>query len=584
MGFSNFIFLWTLIFPLIVLLYYFFRKKYQNQPVSSTLFWSEIMQETKVSPYLKHLQKNLLLYLQLLTLILLVLALMNPFVKTTEMAGEQAILIVDTSATMLAGEETTTFDDHKEQMMSLVSSIGGRRPVTIITTGDEPQIIVRQETNQSIVEKAINQLTVTYEEEQLPKAIDVAQAFIGDTPTSIYLYTDSVERGELPMENDHVKWIVKAAESNLKNVAITRFAATGTKENAQALVQIHNQTSEEQQVKLSITNESGEVVFEELLVISAEDEITKTIEKIKASKFLTVQIQVEDNYEVDNSFVTVLGQNTSSIVVDQQMHQLVQKGFQVLNHEVKIVPSDQLMNLSGNAIIVTRQTELLEKANSPIVLFGRNDQTSEEVNSLVDVSEDPLFAFSPLEDVYVSSVYPAFENYETIATVGEKPFIQRSPRGDIVVLSDIQATDWPLHPSFPLFLWSLQNELVEGTTSLGTFSPNEHRTVSLTTGDWSIYSANNEYVSTFEKPSDFRAPAEPGIYTVRSNNEEKQLVVQLSGQERILKEGKSFELGMVQNNGPEETTKRPLLIWLLIPVLMLLLIEWEVQRRRGFTN
>ncbi|MFJ8238014.1 BatA and WFA domain-containing protein [Ureibacillus sp. NPDC094379] len=583
MGFSNFIFLWTLIFPLIVLLYYFFRKKYQNQPVSSTLFWSEIMQETKVSPYLKHLQKNLLLYLQLLTLILLVLALMNPFVKTTEMAGEQVILIVDTSATMLAGKETTTFDDHKKQMKLLISSVGSR-PVTIITTGDEPQIIVRQETNQSVVEKAINQLTVTYEEEQLPNAIDVAQAFIGDTPTSIYLYTDSVERGELPMENDRVKWIVKGAESDLENVAITRFAATGTEANAQALVQIHNQTSEEQQVNLSITDESGEVVFEELLIVSAEDKITKTIEEIKASKFLTAQIQVEDNYEVDNSSVTVLGQNTSSIVVDQQMHQLVQKGFQVLNPEVKIVPSDQLRDLSGKAIIVTKQTELLDTANTPIVLFGRNDQSAEEVSSLVDISEDPLFAFSPLEDVYVSSVYPAFENYETIATIGEKPFIQRSPRGDIVVLTDIQATDWPLHPSFPLFLWSLQNELVEGTTSLGTFSPNEHRTVPLTTGDWSIFSANSEYISAFDKPSAFRAPIEPGVYTVRSNNEEKQMIVQLSGQERILKEGKSFELGMVQNNGQEETSKRSLLNWLLIPILLLLLIEWEVQRRRGFTN
>ncbi|MGE7667759.1 vWA domain-containing protein [Ureibacillus composti] len=583
MGFSNFIFLWTLIFPIVVLLYYFFRKKYQNQPVSSTLFWSEIMQETKVSPYLKHLQKNLLLYLQLLTLILLVLSLMNPFVRTSKIAGEQAILIVDTSATMLAGKESTTFDDHKKQMLSLVSSIGGR-PVTIITTGDEPQIIVRQETNRNIVEKAINELTVTYEEEQLPKAIDVAHAFIGDTPTSIYLYTDSVERGDLPMESDHVKWIVKGAESDLENVAITRFAATGAEENAQALIQIHNQTSEEQQVELSITNENGEVVFEELLNVSAEDEITKTIEEIKASKFLSAQIQVEDNYKVDNSFVTVLGLNNSSIVVDQQMHQLIQKGFQVLNHEVKIVPSDQLMNLSRNDIIVTRQTELLGTANSPIVLFGRNDQSPEEVNSLVDVSEDPLFAFSPLEDVYVSSVYPAFENYETIATIGEKPFIQRSPRGDIVVLSDIQATDWPLHPSFPLFLWSIQNELVEGTTSLGAFSPNEHRTVSLTPGDWSIYSANNEFVSVFDKPSDFRAPIEPGVYKVRSNNEEKQMVVQLSGQERILKEGKSFELGMVQNNGQEETSKRYLLIWLLIPILLLLIIEWEVQRRRGFTN
>ncbi|WP_238542748.1 BatA domain-containing protein [Lysinibacillus boronitolerans] len=58
MGFSQIIFSWTAIIPVIVLLYYFFRKKYTDQTVSSTLFWSEIMQETRVSPYLKHLQKK----------------------------------------------------------------------------------------------------------------------------------------------------------------------------------------------------------------------------------------------------------------------------------------------------------------------------------------------------------------------------------------------------------------------------------------------------------------------------------------------------------------------------------------------
>ena len=71
------------------------------------------MQETRVSPYLKHLQKNALLYLQLLALLLLVLALMNPYVKKSTIVGAQTIFIVDTSATMLAGKDQSTFDTHK---------------------------------------------------------------------------------------------------------------------------------------------------------------------------------------------------------------------------------------------------------------------------------------------------------------------------------------------------------------------------------------------------------------------------------------------------------------------------------------
>jgi len=191
-------FSWTAIIPVIVLLYYFFRKKYTDQTVSSTLFWSEIMQETRVSPYLKHLQKNALLYLQLLALLLLVLALMNPYMKKSTIAGAQTIFIVDTSATMLAGKEQSTFDAHKKEMQSLVDQLEGR-PITLITTGNTPQAVLQQETNVKSIEKAIQDLQVTYETAQMNKALDVAQAFVGDTQTSIYVFTDSLDKKQLPM-------------------------------------------------------------------------------------------------------------------------------------------------------------------------------------------------------------------------------------------------------------------------------------------------------------------------------------------------------------------------------------------------
>lgn len=541
------------------------------------------MQETKASPYLKHLQKNALLYLQLLALILFVLALMNPFVKTTEIAGEQSIWVVDTSATMLANDGgRSIFDQHKEEMKSYVSALNGR-PLTIITTGGEPKTIVRQETRGSVIYNAIDQLEVTYEEEQLPKAIDMATAFIGDSATSIYLFTDSVERGELPIESEKISWVVKGASKDLENVSITRLAATALEDEVLALVQLKNDTESEQVVQLSLLNGEDHLIIQEKVTLQGEEEWSKTYEGLPPANLLTATIQVEDDYEVDNTMMTLIESGTSQIVIDQQMHQLVQKGFQALNTEVKIVPSEQLLAMK-DAVIVTNQSELLEKSKSPIVLIGRDDAEPEEVKSLVDVSQDALFAFSSLEDVYVSSIYPAFDDFTTIATIGEKPFVQRSQRGDIVILADIQSTDWPLHPSFPLLLWGIQNELMEGTQNLGTFSPNESRAVSLSSGEWSIYSSEDEYISSIEGGSEFRAPTIPGVYTVSSKEEDKQFIVQLSSEEHSIQEGTSFELGTVENGGEEETTKKSFIQWLLIPILLLLLLEWEVQRRRGFAN
>ncbi len=581
MGFSQIIFSWTAIFPVIVLLYYFFRKKYTDQPVSSTLFWSEIMQETRVSPYLKHLQKNALLYLQLLALLLLVLALINPYMKKSTIVGAQTIFIVDTSATMLAGKEQSTFDAHKKEMQSLVEQLDGR-PVTLITTGNSPQAVLQQETNVKTIEQTIQDLHVTYETAQINKALDVAQAFVGDSPTSIYVFTDALDKKQLPMEKESVKWLVHGSAKDLTNVAITRFAATTDGKSTMALVQLQNDTDKEQKLTLTLQNSKGDVLIDEPISLAANEAMSKSFKDLPLMDTVTAKIDVKDDYVIDNIQSVVLQTATSNIVVDQNMHQLIQKGFQAINGNVKIVPPLQLADNQG-ATIVTNQISLLQKMERPIVLFGRDDIEKVDVKGEIKTTSDALFAFSELNDIYVSALYPPFDDYKTIATVGEKPFIQRTPEGDIIVLADIADTDWPLYPSFPLFLWSVEQQLSESVGSLGIFAPNEQRSVALSQGDWSVYSQDDEFLSTITNGL-LTAPMKPGMYTARSNSEEKRLIVQLQAQERVIEEGTSYTLGELQQNGKEEVSKASFVPWLILIILSLLVAEWEVQRRRGFTN
>lgn len=539
------------------------------------------MQETRVSPYLKHLQKNALLYLQLLALLLLVLALINPYMKKSTIVGAQTIFIVDTSATMLAGKEQSTFDAHKKEMQSLVEQLDGR-PVTLITTGNSPQAVLQQETNVKTIEQTIQDLHVTYETAQINKALDVAQAFVGDSPTSIYVFTDALDKKQLPMEKESVKWLVHGSAKDLTNVAITRFAATTDGKSTMALVQLQNDTDKEQKLTLTLQNSKGDVLIDEPVSLAATETMSKSFKDLPLMDTVTAKIDVKDDYVIDNIQSVVLQTATSNIVVDQNMHQLIQKGFQAINGNVKIVPPLQLADNQG-ATIVTNQTSLLQKMERPIVLFGRDDIEKVDVKGEIKTTSDALFAFSELNDIYVSALYPPFDDYKTIATVGEKPFIQRTPEGDIIVLADIADTDWPLYPSFPLFLWSVEQQLSESVGSLGIFAPNEQRSVALSQGDWSVYSQDDEFLSTITNGL-LTAPMKPGMYTARSNSEEKRLIVQLQAQERVIEEGTSYTLGELQQNGKEEVSKASFVPWLILIILSLLVAEWEVQRRRGFTN
>ena len=539
------------------------------------------MQETRVSPYLKQLQKNALLFLQLLALLLLVLALMNPYVKKSTIVGAQTIFIVDTSATMLAGKEQSTFDAHKKEMLSLVGQLNGR-PVTLITTGNTPKAVLQQVTNTKDIEKAIQELEVTYETAQMNKALDVAQAFVGDIPTSIYVFTDALDKKDLPMEKDTVKWIVKGSAKDLKNVAITRFAATTDGQTTMALVQLQNDTDLEQRTTLLLQNAENNKVVSEDITLPPNEAVTKTFKDLPLEDTLTATIAVEDDYTVDNSQTVLLQTTTSKIVVDQSLHQLIQKGFQTINSSVKIIPSLQVAD-NQEATVVTNQTALLGKMDKPIVLFGRDDAEKIEAKGEVNTTSDALFAFSDLKDIYVSTVYPGFDSYKTIASVGDHPFIQRSPKGDLVILADIADTDWPLHPSFPLFLWSAEQQLSESIGSLGIFTPNEQRAVALKQGDWSVYSQDDQFLSSITNGL-LTAPMKPGIYTARSEGEEKRLIVQLQAQERVIPKGTSYTLGELKENGKEEIAKASLVPWLILLILLVLVTEWEVQRRRGFTN
>lgn len=584
MGFGSLSFLWTLIVPLIVLIYYFFRKKYKQQAVSSTMLWEEVMQETKVSPYLKKLQKNALLFLQLAALLLLVFALMKPFIAKTTIAGSQVIWIVDTSATMLAGKENSLFAEHIEEMKKLTKELD-HKPVTLITTGNSPQTLLRQETDSSRILQTLDNLSVSYEEEHIANAINVAQALIGKEATSVYVFTDSIERNMLPVENSLVEWHVFGAEEDTKNVAITKLAATANEQKqVTALVQLQNDTPKKETFELTLRNGNNEPVMTEKVTIEPNEELSKLYENIPLTETLLATIDVADDYSPDNEALVLLGENDIEVLLDPDMHQLVQKGFVSVYDEVTYFDETSLKNSSDQSLLVTNDVSLMDDVKAPVFLIGRNDVEGKTVSVAAANSKHSLFSFSSLEDVYISKIYPSFEGFETIATVGDEPLIQLSPEGDLIVLTDLEATDWPLHPSFPLFLWSALQELSTKGQPLGTFTPLEERAIALVENDWAIYKADGEYVSSFENGKQFRAPAEPGQYQIVADDEKKQFVVQLAQSERKIEKGTSFKIGQIENKGKEEQGENSVVPYLILLIIVLIVTEWEVQRRRGFTN
>ncbi|WP_318615984.1 BatA and WFA domain-containing protein [Sporosarcina sp. YIM B06819] len=579
--------LWTAIFPLVVLLYYFFRKKYEVTTISSTLFWQQSMRETKVSPYLKNLQRNALFYLQMAALLLLVFILLGPFLPKEQAVGGHTILIVDTSASMLAGkEQLTLFARQQAAMKELVVGRSGE-PITIVTTGKEPAIVVREQTDGEAVLAAIDKLAVSYEHEHMERALEFARSIASVGGADIHIYTDSLDRAAFAEEDSNIAWTIHGSGDALVNVAINKFGAVKTPQGTEAIVKITNASDIDQTGDVQLMDPiTGKVLVDDKFTVEAGKDALLSFKELPVSQALQAEIIVDDDYRPDNTAAILLDSEVSEAVVDGQLHELVKRAFEAVGLAVTTGSANELLSAQDSSIVVTNDVSLLKKGDKPVIIIGRNDKSPEPVSGVLKSSADPLFTIADISDVYVSALYPPFTSYTTIATVGDQPFIQQSKRGDIVVLADIELTDWPLHPSFPLFVWSAAEQLRSDTDTLGLFVPNERKAV-LASGradGLEVFTLNDEYVTTFVDGSSFIAPTRPGIYKARDGDTEKLFAVQLEQSEKELVIGSSYSIGQTAGGTGAEEGKNRIGWLLLVPLLLLLLIEWEVQRRRGYPN
>ena len=572
MGASNWGMIWTAVMPLAVILYYFFRKKYKDQRVSSTMFWQERMKELKASPYLKKLQHHLLFYLQLAALLFCVLGLLGPFSESETLAGNDFIFVVDTSATMLAGSPTH-FEKQQQEMKKMAAQAGGK-PVTIVTTGASPEVVVRNEQDQRVLERAIDQLEVRYEKAEMEQTILFADTLAAKESTVIHIFTDSLDRAVLASKTGQ-RYLVHGFDESLRNVSIEQFGLSETEAGARGIVQLINNSEDPLQatVRLSAGNieKTAEVELEPSM------ELLVPFEELPNEKLWQATVEVEDDYAADNTMATYLAPPGNAIVIDSSLHELIASGFRSTDLEVHLAESVQLEPDSALPL-VTNQSELLD-GTAPVLLIGRNDEKAFGVAGEIEAQAHPLFTYASLEDVYVSQLYPPFEGFETIASIDGNPFIQVSPEGDIVVLTDIQLTDWPLYPSFPLFLWSAMDSLSGDAAFLGFFQPNEHRSVSLAsdTGEWEIFKDGTYLYSYIEGSGPFIAPPEPGVYEVIGEQETKNMIVHLANEEKALEAGSSYAMGLATT--AQDTVRFSFVPFIIALILLLVAVEWEVYRR-----
>ncbi len=582
MGFVNPMFLWFSLFIIAVIIMYFFRKRYAERTVSSNLLWNEVMQEWQASPWLRKLQKNLLLFLQIVILAFIIVALMKPYLEEDQ-SYENVIILIDVSASMSNMiDEQSRFEIVKSQVHELMNR--SNQKYTVMTVGESTTILADKEAPSRAFYSKLEGLKLSYEHEDFTKAIRLALAKAKGTSSTIHIYSDSFSREQLSQFDPEVSVHVHNLEQEAHNISLKSFGIAAEGDLVKAVAVVENQTKQKQSGLFSISSE-GETLFKQSIEVGSGEEIVLPIDSLPSKPIYLGEIQFEDSYNIDNEIVAVNQTDYKTIYAVGKINPFVIKGFKAIGANVVSVSKEEGKKVQG--VMVLSSEDFGDHINNPaLILPNSQEEAATPLTQTIQKSQDPLLSHVPVEKIYVTESTPQILQGLEVVASSDTPLIQKGVYGSNSVVAmnfKMENSDWPLHSSFPIFLYNTFSYLTEGIHFLGYFEPNEQRWLNQanTTSEdkWDLYTTGGTYISSWLESESFTAPSTPGAYQAVKEDETLYFSVQLDEREKSIENIKSFTIEREEKQNSLVPNLLSISKWFILLAILLLFVELEVFRR-----
>src|SRR5690349_13717287 len=140
-----------------IILLYLLRLHRREQTVSSTLLWRQVVLDREANTLWQQLRRNLLLLLQLLTLLFLVFALIRPYLSVPSTLSGRLVVLLDGSASMRATDVSPSrFEAAKAQVRGLIDDLGPSNEMTIILVDGSPHALTSATASKSDLNAALD--------------------------------------------------------------------------------------------------------------------------------------------------------------------------------------------------------------------------------------------------------------------------------------------------------------------------------------------------------------------------------------------------------------------------------------------
>lgn len=633
--------------PAIVALY-FLKLKRRPLEVPSTYLWQKTIEDLHVNSLWQRLRQSILLFLQLLLLAAVILALLRPTWSDTKLVGNRFILLIDHSASMSATDvDPNRLEVAKRRALEVVDQMETGDLAMVIQFSNRAKIVQSFTDDRTELRRRIEAIRPSRHATSLAEALKLARGLaqparqpseesaaaepVESDPATLVIFSD----GKFP-DVDEARLVdldpvfIPIGIPTPRNVAIAAFGAARTTldgRQTQVFARLENFGPEPVEVGVDLYLD-GQLLDADRVALPAGDQrgVEFNFESPDRA-VLELRIDGDDDLVVDDrAWATISPPRRARVLLVTPGNAPLELALRtedalaladVTSQKPEFLESDEYRRAaSGGAwdLIVYDRCVPPAMPQADTWFIGRVPstggwQTGEAVAvpQVLDTDRThPIMQFVELNDMLIRESLPLTGPSGTTVLVDASggPLMVVAPREsfeDLVlgfeIASDEQmGTNWPLRPSFPVFVLNVLRYLGGGrhaATGLATVRPGEP-IVLLTespTDELTIETPSGAEIPISRRTSNefnFADTEELGVYAVRGDGDEtRRFAVNLFDRQEsdvVPRLDESIWLGdlEVPPRAEAEASRREGWKALLLVAVAVLLVEWYIYNRRVY--
>lgn len=483
----RFLYYWPLalliLIPVIIVMY-LLKQKAVDHPFSSLFLWKELYKNMQANTPWEKLKKNLLMYLQIATVLALILALMSPYIKSDTTSAGHVVLVIDTSGSMntMYDDSHTRIEAAVSEALAYVERLPADTAVSVITSDKEAMLVITDSIDKSLIKRRIKEIRATNYAGDCNAGREMAESMLAQWDNSqVVFFTDSFV--SLKSTGGHIVDVYSERDN-----ALIEYVGHGTDSDGflTVLTKVTNYSEKELKTDINLYGDGEMIAVQELIIPAGESKIAY-FEKLtfKGSVIYAELNDVNDALSRDNGCYDIITDKEECkvlLMTDRNLY--LEKAISLIDG-VTVTKSNDIASIKEferegyDLYIFDGMTPKELPAAGSVLLIncdgcdGLFTVAEEKTGIMINAKDSKVTKYLENYSFGAAKVkameLPAWAESFLAAGYYSAGFIGNYQSRTICVLGfDIHDTELPLKTEFPILIYNIMSECISTGMLSGT--------------------------------------------------------------------------------------------------------------------